>query len=240
MTAQEIQLPFLRVWMDPVPRRGYDNMATDELLLRRQEAWLRIYGWAKPAVSYGYFDTKAVASKIFPDAVEYIRRWTGGGIVDHRHGITYTLTLPAPPKEASPYPPASRLYAWIHGALAHALRQSGVECILLQEDAPDAGRACWASPVASDIVSPACQKLAGAGQRRHRGAVLHQGLIQQCSPGPGWERIFSERLSQVVELTNSFTPWFGYETELAELCNAKYLAPDWEDETHGRRKPRQS
>ena len=240
MTARKLRLPLLRVWTDPIPRRGYDNMATDELLLRRQEAWLRVYGWAKPAVSFGYFDTRAVAGRIFPGAAEYIRRWTGGGIVDHRHGITYTLTLPAPPEGAPPYPPSSHLYEWIHGALAHALQQSGVECSLLLSDAPDGGRACWASPVASDIVNPAGQKLAGAGQRRHRGAVLHQGLIQQCSPLPGWERILAERLSKSVEFVDSAVPWSGFEAELARLCDTKYLAPDWEDETHGRRRPRES
>ena len=240
VSARELRLPFLRVWADPVPRRGYENMAADELLLHRGEAWLRVYSWARSAVSYGYFDTCSVARNIFPNAQEYVRRWTGGGIVDHRHGITYTLTLPSPPESAPPYPPASCLYEWIHGALAHALQQSGVECSLLQEDAPDGGRACWSSPVASDIVDPAGRKLAGAGQRRYRGAVLHQGLIQECSPLPGWERIFAAELSLVIEFSVSSAPWSDFEKELAELCNAKYETPNWEDETHGRRRLSQS
>ena len=84
----------IRLWIDPVPRTGYQNMAADELLSRRGEAWLRIYGWALPAVSFGYFDTATEAASIFPGAQEYIRRWTGGGIVDHRIGYTYTVTLP--------------------------------------------------------------------------------------------------------------------------------------------------
>ena len=238
--GQPLRLPLLRVWADPVPRRGYENMAADELLLLSGDAWLRLYGWAEPAVSFGYFDTQSVARRIFPGAKEYIRRWTGGGIVDHRHGVTYTLTLPAPPEESPPHPPASRLYEWIHGALAHALRQSGVECSLLLSDAPDGGRACWASPVASDIVDPAGRKLAGAGQRRFRGAVLHQGLIQQCSPLPGWERILAAELSQAPVFLSSPAPWPGFEADLAALCRAKYCSPDWEDETHGRRRPTRS
>ena len=224
----------LRLWVDPLPRTGYENMAADELLSRRPEAWLRVYEWSEPSVSYGYFDTAAVAASIFPgEGVRYIRRWTGGGIVDHRIGHTYTLTLPA---QAEPYPPASALYEWIHGALAAALQACGVECTLLAEDAPDGGRACWASPVASDIVNAQGHKLAGAGQRRCRGAVLHQGLIQQCEPSAEWPQRLAAELSPRVEMVPGCEPWVGFADELQQLCLSKYLAPSWEDESHGRRK----
>lgn len=227
----------LMLWRDPLPRTGYENMAADELLTRRPEAWLRVYGWAKPAVSFGYFDTSTEAAALFPgEGIEYIRRWTGGGIVDHRKGYTYTLTLPA--HENVVYPPADQLYKWIHGVLAEALQASGVGCRLLVEDAPDGGRACWASPVASDIVDDAGQKLAGAGQRRSKGAVLHQGLVQCCEPSPGWERLLAQGLASgdVVEITAE-EPYDGFRAELAELCRNKYLAPEWDDESHGRRRP---
>ena len=199
----EFRLPQLRLWVDPVARGGYENMATDELLLRQPEPWLRIYGWRDACVSFGYFDSALTARSIFPDASHYIRRWTGGGIVDHRHGITYTLTLPAPPADAPPHPQA----------------------------------ACWASPVMSDIVDSGGHKLAGAGQRRFRGAILHQGLIQQCSPHPGWEIDFAHMLAPVVNIVNDATPWLSFDAELQELCTKKYLSPAWEDESHGRRKP---
>lgn len=229
------RLQELCLWVDPQPRTGYENMAADELLARRSEAWLRIYGWAEPSVSYGYFDTAATAAAIFPgEGVRYIRRWTGGGIVDHRSGYTYTLTLPA---RAEMYPCSAELYKWIHGALAKALQASGVECSLLLQDAPDGGRACWASPVESDIVDAAGHKLAGAGQRRYRGAVLHQGLIQQCSPAAGWAERLAQELAHRVHTLSSTEPWPGFTAELQELCHAKYLTPAWEDETHGRRKP---
>ncbi len=227
----------LCLWLDPHPREGYHNMAADELLARRPEAWLRIYGWDRPSVSFGYFDTVAVASSIFHgEDISYIRRWTGGGIVDHRKGCTYTLTLPAMPGVI--YPTSSELYKWIHGALAVALAESGVSCRLLVEDAPDGGRACWASPVASDIVDDSGQKLAGAGQRRYKGAVLHQGLIQECEPAPGWEHILARELAGgAVELVTTAEPWEGFAEELEELCRSKYFSEKWNDESHGRRKP---
>lgn len=228
------QLDSICLWVDPLPRTGYENMAADELLARRSEAWLRVYRWAEPSVSYGYFDTAATAASIFPgEGIRYIRRWTGGGIVDHRIGYTYTLTLPSRDKL---YPCSSELYRWIHGALARALQACGVDCRLLTEDAPDGGRACWASPVASDIADAAGNKLAGAGQRRCCGAVLHQGLIQQCEPGEAWPRLLAEGLAKQVHTLLDEEPWQGFAAELRDLCRDKYLAPAWEDETHGRRK----
>ncbi len=239
--AQPTGLPPARIclWLDPLPREGYHNMAADELLVRRPEAWLRIYGWDRPSVSFGYFDTVQVASSIFPpragENMAYIRRWTGGGIVDHRKGYTYTLTLPAQP--GIMYPTSAVLYKWIHGALAGALAASGVSCRLLVEDAPDGGRACWASPVASDIVDDAGQKLAGAGQRRYKGAVLHQGLIQECEPQPGWEYLLARGLAAEVEIITAEEPYVGFATELEDLCRSKYQSESWNDESHGRRKP---
>lgn len=227
----------IRLWCDPIARTGYANMAADELLSRRPEAWLRIYGWARPAVSFGYFDTSREAARLFPgEGVEYIRRWTGGGIVDHRLGYTYTVTLPA---KGNPciYPPADKLYLWIHGALARALQASGVPCSLLVQDAPDGGRACWASPVKSDIVDAAGRKLAGAGQRRCKGAVLHQGLIQQCEPAPGWQRLLAQGLAPRVITVEGSEPYAGFAADVQELCRQKYGAEAWNDETRGRRAP---
>ena len=135
------------------------------------------------------------------------------------------------------YPAADQLYIWIHGALATALQQSGVQCTLLTEDAPDGGRACWASPVKSDIVDAAGQKLAGAGQRRYKGAVLHQGLIQQCEPTDGWPERLAQALAPLVHVVEGDEPYPGFNEELDELCRTKYERAEWNDESHGRRKP---
>ncbi len=225
----------LRLWFDPKPRRGYENMAADELLMRDSVPWLRVYDWARTAVSYGYFDRAEEARRLFPGATEYIRRWTGGGIVDHRRGQTYTLTLPKP-ADGGMYPEAAVLYQWIHGALAQALAAHGVPCTLLSADAPSGGRACWASPVCSDITDAAGHKLAGAGQRRHGGAVLHQGLIQDCSPTPGWAPELAQRLAEHVTMLQTPEPYPGFADELSHLCKEKYDTPSWCAETeNGRR-----
>lgn len=227
----------LRLWFDPHPRRGYANMAADELLMRDSAPWLRVYAWARPAVSYGYFDRAEEARRLFPAAEEYIRRWTGGGIVDHRRGQTYTLTLPKR-ADGAVYPEAAVLYQWIHGALAQALAAHGVPCSLLAADAPSGGRACWASPVCSDITDAEGHKLAGAGQRRHGSAVLHQGLIQDCSPTEGWALDLARALAERVTVLQSADPYPGFDAQLAQLCREKYDSPAWSTETdNGRRHP---
>lgn len=229
-------LPCLHLWVDPTPRRGYLNMALDEALLRRPEAWLRVYGWALPAVSYGYFDTRDVAESLAPGAREYIRRWTGGGIVDHRRGQTYTLTLPARQPGEAAYPESACLYARIHRALAEVLSGGGTPCDLLTQDAADGGRACWSSPVTADIVTPSGNKLAGAAQRRSGGAVLHQGMVQGCELPPGWETALAQALAEEVLLHTAEEPVPGLLQEAEALCRNKYEAPAWQDESHGRRR----
>ena len=66
------------------------NMAVDEALLREvREPVLRIYEWDVPAVSLGYFQSHTLAGDL-----PFVRRYTGGGLVDHAHDVTYTIVLP--------------------------------------------------------------------------------------------------------------------------------------------------
>ena len=67
-------------------------MAVDEALLRHvQTPLLRIYGWETACVSIGYFQKATVA----PSDRPFVRRYTGGGLVEHGRDLTYTLVLPA-------------------------------------------------------------------------------------------------------------------------------------------------
>ena len=155
-------LPELVLWRDPVARSGEEAMAVDEALLEwGRKPVLRAYRWAEPTVTYGYFDEEATARAIFPgEELHFVRRWTGGGIVDHRQDIPFTLAMHR--KGEKERPSSAVLYRWIHGALARVLRDCGVECVMLDGDAPDGGRACFSSPVTSDLVLP------GGGEKRRR------------------------------------------------------------------------
>lgn len=172
------QLEYLHVWNDHTPHLGEANMQIDAQLLQNIEATpiLRLYRWAEPTITYGYFSNPEAAKARFGNDITYVRRRTGGGIVDHRHDLTYTLILP----KTHPWAQlkGSGSYALIHHAVAVALHTAGVPCQLIDRDSGNGDATCFDNPVAYDIIDPHGNKLAGAGQRRSRHGLLHQGSIQ--------------------------------------------------------------
>ena len=147
------------------------NMAVDEALLREvRQPVLRIYEWNSPAVSLGYFQPASVA----PEGRPFVRRYTGGGLVDHARDITYTIVLPRghPWMEFS----APESYAHIHRGVQAVLEACGIAVELTPKAAALESEACFQKPVRFDLV--ACgQKLGGAAQRRTREGMLHQGSL---------------------------------------------------------------
>ena len=174
-------------WMnDPVPRGAALNMAIDETLLAGSMIdglpLLRVYRWDQPTVSIGYFERMEPARQAFP-ARQMVRRWTGGGIVEHGSDLTYSLLVPRaliPPEWR-----AGVAYQHIHRAVALALKAAGLEHITFASgQAADRSSTtsmpsheCFESPVAYDVML-AGQKIAGAAQRRTRYGLLHQGSVR--------------------------------------------------------------
>lgn len=167
----------LRVIFD-APASGPANMQRDQDLLSglQGQPILRIYQWSGDWISYGYFQTEADAVSQFPDDhLQFVRRPTGGGLVDHRGDLTYTLLLP----KVHPLVRSSRAesYRRIHEIIYLALTSAGVASHLVTEES-GGGLACFAHPVPGDIIIPSSrQKIAGSAQRRSRQGLLHQGSI---------------------------------------------------------------
>jgi lipoate-protein ligase A len=188
-------------------------MAIDEALLREiREPVLRVYEWSIPAVSLGYFQPHALAGDR-----PFIRRYTGGGLVDHAHDVTYTIVLP----RAHPWMelPAPDSYCVIHKGVQAALAACGIESELTPTASTAESEACFAKPVKFDIVSDA-GKLSGAAQRRTREGMLHQGsiLLPDPSKNPALRRDFSSAFAKHMGLETipgTLTP--------AELARAESL-----------------
>jgi lipoyl(octanoyl) transferase len=53
---------------------------------------LRVYGWQGNWGSLGYFGKSPKRVAGFPE-IDWVRRWTGGGTVDHRADWTYTARV---------------------------------------------------------------------------------------------------------------------------------------------------
>jgi lipoyl(octanoyl) transferase len=171
-----VVLEYLQLWIDPVRRDGPATMAVDDWLLDHCEVpLLRVYRWADGWGSLGYFGRLAEARAAVP-GVEWVRRRTGGGVVDHRADWTYSLVVPASEPLAGARGDAS--YRFIHAALAGALAGEGICAELSAGEGATGEGVCFANPVRHDLLEGATgRKLAGAGQRRTRHGLLHQGSV---------------------------------------------------------------
>jgi lipoate-protein ligase A len=146
-------------------------MAVDEALLRLIKVpVLRIYEWDSEAVSIGYFQSQSVV----PRGRSFVRRYTGGGLVDHAADVTYTVILPKgdPTMALS----TTESYRQIHEAVARSLQFLKVNAELAPCCDPREKEACFQRAVKYDVVLGS-EKLAGAAQRRTREGMLQQGSV---------------------------------------------------------------
>lgn len=219
----------LDFWRDETPRTGAENMAVDQLLMelagRRgsDRPILRIYEWSEPTVTFGYFLPLSDAADAFSDEeLTYVRRWTGGGVVDHRIDITYTLIIPREHVLATAR--GAESYRVIHQVLADALNKLGESVRLTVVDEGDGAAACFVNPVAYDLTNMAGQKVAGAGQRRTRHGLLHQGSVITEGCIDALARVLTPELCNV---SHSWNPEPQLLTEALVLADERYATEAW-------------
>jgi lipoate-protein ligase A len=185
------------------------NMAVDEALLREVQApVLRVYGWNIPAISLGYFQPAVLV----PVGRPFVRRYTGGGLVDHAHDVTYTVVLPREHPWMALSAPES--YEHIHLGVQAALAACGIAGELAPVASTAQSEACFQKPVLHDIVL-ADAKLSGAAQRRTREGMLHQGSI--LLPDPARNEALRRELAPAFAKRLGLTLKPGELTELEEM-----------------------
>lgn len=242
MTDTPSNLELLQVYRDPTPRPAAENLALDEALLDSTHApILRFYQWQAPAVTMGYFQRwQEMPLESFGDSdIEIARRWTGGGLVDHRHDLPYSLIVPAGHWLSAA--PATHSYRWIHERLARALRQVAG----LDVSAADAARSeppasaqgamvCFTAPVAWDVIEAGSgRKISGAAQRRSRQRLLHQGSViipghgRNRTDGDDWRNAFAGCLSSTRAV--DWSPPAATLDAAADLANQKYATRKWRE-----------
>jgi len=202
---------------------GAWNMAADQAWLEQSSApVLRVYGWDRATVTLGYAQSLAKLAGVLPDW-PVVRRWTGGGVVLHEGDFTYSVIVPA----SDPWSCTQTLesYRRIHGSLAAALHEHGhTGCRLARkEDVVDAPF-CFVAPAVHDVIRGPL-KVAGAGQRRGRLGLLHQGSVQQVRLKPEFWPFWAARLARSVETARALP---GPARERARvLVEARYDRPEW-------------
>ena len=192
-------------------------MAIDELLFRDAATpLLRIYRWAHPAVSFGYFGKVAAVRASWPER-EPVRRWTGGGAVLHGDDLTYTLIVPRGTKFLSLS--LSESYRAIHERIASLL--PGAE--IARASAQSGSGACFDRAVEHDLIV-AGRKVAGAAQRRTLSGLLHQGSIQVAQKNDALRKELAGRFARQVHVR----PLLKEELERARLlAGERYGSREW-------------
>lgn len=212
----------LQLYLEGPPLTAALNMAVDQALLETTTVpVLRVYQWDQPSISIGYSHDFLTLKPSLPDW-PVVRRWTGGGVVWHQDDSTYSLIVPAVDPWSQTRPVES--YRQIHGSLAGALNDAGQgPCTLAGEEDRKDGALCFEAPALFDI-SRAGIKIAGAGQRRTRQGLLHQGSLKLILGKDFWI-VWARQLAHEVTVTDALPT--DIETRAVELAVARYGTEDW-------------
>jgi lipoate-protein ligase A len=213
----------MELWFDPQERSGPEAMAVDEWLLETgQLPMMRIYRWDGAWGSLGYFGNLEEAQRTFP-GLEWVRRWTGGGVVDHRGDWTYSLMIPK--KFELARLKGGESYRAIHQVLVDVLASEGSSMPVLAAGNQKAGSVCFQNPVEYDVVGSVGEKLAGAAQRRCKAGLLHQGSVSVRGDFLLRGKLFAEHLAE----TWSEMEIFPDMRKVEALVEKKYGNAAWLD-----------
>ncbi len=167
-------------------------MALDQALFEQAAtsriANIRFYSWNGTARTVGYFH------RFQPGEARSIRRFTGGGVVDHGKDLTFVINLPLCTSSTE------ALYSWIHQQIVEALASENFTACLELHEKGSTGENCFAQPVTSDILDHNNAKIGGGAQRRSRSSVIHQGSLRLPpalrNPEAGWIDTLVDKLAE--------------------------------------------
>jgi lipoate-protein ligase A len=155
-------------------------MAIDQALLdeagRTQRAFLRLYRWDPPCLSFGRNEpalTRYDRGEIERRGIAVVRRPTGGRAVWHEQEVTYAVAAPV-----AAFGTLSDAYRSIHDRISNALRTLGVPTTVAPTGRPASigAGACFATAVGGEIVADH-RKVVGSAQIRENDAFLQHGSI---------------------------------------------------------------
>ena len=201
-------------------------MAADQAWLEQSEVpVLRVYRWNEPTVTIGYAQNLVKLAGSLP-AWPVVRRWTGGGVVLHDNDFTYSVIVPAcqPWSQTNPLDSYRLIHESLATALADGSRLAGPEDLI---EAPF----CFVAPALHDVVRGKV-KIAGAGQRRGKLGLLHQGSVQQVRLKdefwPRWAAVLAKNVLVKLEMTPAMIE------RADELTAKRYRLSAWLNEREDR------
>lgn len=212
------------------PSAGPMQMALDEVLLRSvTKPTIRIYWWDEPCVTFGYFQRIAEVRKAFPK-LPAVRRWTGGGMVEHGKDLTFSLMIPK--GDATAFMSPVIFYKELHGRIARWLSGVFSEGVRLAvEEDLRVGASCFTAPAGDDVLLKG-RKILGGAQRRSAGALLYQGSLQglDCLAPSLWEKLAP------LELAGALSPRISLQSldslqwkKAVEISEDRYGSVFWNE-----------
>ena len=167
------------VHVEPIPLDGETNMARDAAMLQAAvddgRCQLRIYEWASPTISLGYFQKPESVPTEFAE-LPCVRRLSGGGAILHDYDLTYSCAIPAGhPRAARP----TELYDLVHDQIVKVLLEHGCHVKPRGSAAmklADEPFLCFYRSDPHDLVLGE-HKVVGSAQRRRKGAILQHGSL---------------------------------------------------------------
>lgn len=170
-------LPGLDLVVDAADRSAAENMARDsELAAACGRPVLRVYRWARPAVTYGYF-TDVEGIRPWLAGRDHARRATGGGLVEHGDDLTLALAIPRTGPWAGVR--STDLYCHLHRTIVRSLGSAdpGVTLFPVAAARSAPGAPCFEAPVPADLMLDG-RKVGGGAIRRSRHSLLYQGSLR--------------------------------------------------------------
>lgn len=206
---------------------GPEQMALDELLLGLvKRPLLRIYRWASPCVTFGYFQKLELVKKLYPH-YQLIRRWSGGGCVEHGEDFTFSLMIPESESVAGQAP--SLFYRQLHEAIVMALQKHGIHARLAGAQDQIRGESCFFAPCPCDVMLGQ-KKIVGGAQRRSKGRLLYQGSLSlgdrkwEMKDGRKFFLFLAEQLSLKLSFIEEQQKWIK---EIHQLSSQRYRLESW-------------
>jgi lipoate-protein ligase A len=210
---------------------GPTNMARDEALMLQvgkgqSPPTLRLYQWAPPTISLGYFQHYSDYQSLPPPAggLTVVRRLTGGGAILHDLELTYSLALATGHRLLAGGP--NRLYERMHDAVAAALATLNVpsrRCGVSDDSGAARGPFfCFARRHCYDLLLGE-EKLAGSAQRRTRDALLQHGsIVLDCRFSQQNTARLSLPFARALEALRRELP-----AQVGQVCEVQVLPGTW-------------
>ncbi|MBI4651368.1 lipoate--protein ligase family protein [Candidatus Desantisbacteria bacterium] len=164
---------------------AYLNMARDEAILRSRidnnvPDTIRFYGWEKPSISLGYFQTadrEIELENCIKCNIPVVRRITGGRAVFHEREITYSIIV----SEENPFFSGTIKDAFfsVSRCFLYGLKLLGITGEITQKPTfkgKPKNPLCFNS-VSWYEIAVSGRKIIGSAQTKKKGVILQQGSI---------------------------------------------------------------